>query len=173
MNNTNFFYTTPYKITLLKKRSHLFILFTSKDFPFAKIWRDKRFTSRPLLGSHPYQAGLTSIALLQCAVPRLDAMILQKIMTNHMFLVISHRNTNKKGESKFICFLLFRVLLAERLGFEPRDPVAQVNCLAGSSVRPLWHLSEKNLFMNFLRISNLAFQGEISFYLNFYLSFLI
>ncbi len=32
--------------------------------------------------------------------------------------------------------------LAERQGFEPWDPISQVNFLAGSSNRPLWHLSK-------------------------------
>ena len=32
--------------------------------------------------------------------------------------------------------------MAERSGFEPEDPVAQVNCLAGSCYQPLSHLSK-------------------------------
>ena len=34
------------------------------------------------------------------------------------------------------------LLNTERSGFEPEDPISQVNCLAGSSVRPLRHLSK-------------------------------
>ena len=33
------------------------------------------------------------------------------------------------------------VSISERLGFEPRDPIAQVNSLAVSCFRPLSHLS--------------------------------
>ena len=31
--------------------------------------------------------------------------------------------------------------MAERSGFEPEDPVTQVNCLAGNCIQPLCHLS--------------------------------
>ncbi len=33
--------------------------------------------------------------------------------------------------------------MAEKVGFEPTDPVTEVNALAGRPIRPLWHFSAR------------------------------
>src|SRR5689334_11189004 len=45
------------------------------------------------------------------------------------------------------------IKMAERSGFEPEDPVTQVNCLAGNCIQPLCHLSlPKHYYLKYVQI---------------------
>ena len=52
-----------------------------------------------------------------------------------------------------------KLYYTERLGFEPRDPVSQVNSLAVSCFRPLSHLSKLYNFNNILSLVKYRFNG--------------